>query len=172
MPRLFFALSPTEQVRARILALAATLPSPDGRATRDAKIHLTLAFLGDADAVAALHAGERAAASTSAFDFALDATDSFPGATWILRAPPTPFAPLLAALTRELHATGLRAPDERRAFVPHVTLRRRAQARLPRAAIEPIAWRAGTMCLYDSDLHSGDYRRLGEWPLLGDDVSP
>ena len=168
--RLFFALTPTDATRARVEALAATLPSTGGRDTRTDKMHLTLAFLGDADPATALRAGAKAAPQAQHFEFALDETDSFHGGTWILRAPATPFAALLAALRRELHAVGLHEPDEQRAFLPHLTLRRRAGARLPRAAVAPIPWLARSLCLYDSDLAAGRYTRLGEWPLAGADA--
>ena len=167
--RLFFALTPSPDLRARIEALAAGLPPARGRAIRPDKMHLTLAFLGDAEPARACIAGERTANATRAFDFVLDETDSFHGGTWVLRAPPSDFAPLLGALRRELQANGLRASDENRPFVPHLTLRRRADAPLPRAAIVPIQWNAHGLCLYDSDLATGVYTRLGEWPLAGGD---
>ena len=165
MHRLFFALSPGAAMRARIHAAANALPMGDGRRTAAEKLHLTLAFLGDASPAPAIEAGARAAASSVAFDFALDEIDSFPGGTWILRAPAEPFAPLVSALLRELHANGLRAHDEARAFIPHVTVRRRASTRLARTPIEAVAWPARQLRLYDSDLSSGAYQLLGEWPL-------
>ena len=172
MPRLFFALTPDPQVRARIAEQARRLCGSDAGGASAAKFHVTLAFLGKVAPAPSLRAGARAAASVAGFDFALDETDSFHGGTWILRAPAAPFAALVAALSRELHAEGLSAHDESRAFVPHVTLRRRAPARLPRAPIPPIPWQPRTLCLYDSDLASGQYTRLGEWPLAaGDRVS-
>ena len=170
--RLFFALTPTDATRARIEACAATLPAAAGRSTRADKLHLTLVFLGDVDPGLAQGAGENAAAKVQGFDFALEESDSFHGGTWILRAPAAKFAPLLDALRSELRAAGLHAPDEHRDFVPHVTLRRRATARLPRAPIAPIPWPARRLCLYDSDLGTGRYTRLGAWPLqAADDVS-
>jgi 2'-5' RNA ligase len=162
--RLFYALTPGAEARARIAQHGAARPE---------QLHLTLAFLGDAQPSRALLAGERAAAQAAPFAFALDETDSFHGGTWILRAPAAAFTPLLDALHRHLHACGLRAQDEARPFVAHVTLRRRAPIALPRAAIAPIRWQADALRLYDSDLGSGRHALLGDWPLAGNnDVSP
>ena len=164
--RLFLALTPPAPVLAQITRQAEALPA-DGKATPPEKLHLTLAFLGDADPAAAAQAGAGAAARIAPFDFALDEADSFAGGVWFLRAPAAPFAALLAALFDALHAAGLHAHDASRAFVPHLTLRRRAAARLPRRAIAPIGWPARELRLYDSDLATGRYALRGRWPLAG-----
>lgn len=170
MHRLFFALSPDADLVARIVALGEGLPEAGGRRTRPDKLHLTLVFLGDADPELARRAGARVAARVAAFDFALEQSDSFHGGTWILRASSAPFDALQAALAFELQAHGVPVHDESRAFIPHVTLRRRAANRLPRQPIVPIEWKARALCLYDSHLDSGEYERLGQWPLAGDNA--
>jgi 2'-5' RNA ligase len=163
--RLFFALTPDEGVRRQILEVAAALPDAGGRATRPEKIHLTLAFLGDADPGGARAAGARAAADTAAFDFELDEVDGFHGGIRILRARAEAFAPLVFALLRELRRAGVPSRGQAREFIPHVTLWRRDNLRLARAPITPIPWPARELCLYDSHLDTGEHERIGSWPL-------
>ena len=163
--RLFFALTPDETTRQRIVEVARGLPGAGGRPTRPDQLHITLAFLGDADPGAARSAGERAAADTAAFDFELDEVDAFPGGIRILRAPADAFAPLVSALARELRQAGLRSREPAREFTPHATLRRRDQMPPARAPITPIHWPARELCLYDSHLDTGEHERLAAWPL-------
>ncbi|MBV8032773.1 MAG: RNA 2',3'-cyclic phosphodiesterase, partial [Betaproteobacteria bacterium] len=70
--RLFFALwPPPETARALTRWAAAVQRSSGGRVTAEATIHLTLAFLGEADAVKA--AGAVREVRAKAFDLAIDA---------------------------------------------------------------------------------------------------
>jgi len=168
--RLFFGLQPPAPVLAQLLAAAAQVQAahaPGGRATPAEKLHLTLAFLGDfeeGDAVRhALTAGGRLDATR--FDFVLDRVQSLGGRQplWVFAGDGAAFAPLHASLVQCLHALGVPAQDEARAFLPHLTWLRNARMRLPPTPIAPIAWPARDFLLYDS--RGGHYEVLGRWPL-------
>jgi 2'-5' RNA ligase len=173
--RLFFGLQPPAPVLASLRAAAAQLQAdggPGGRSLPPEKLHLTLAFLGDFDDEGALRRALEAGAQVEAsgFDFTLDQATSW-GARqplWVFTGVAAPFADLHASLLRCLHAQGLHADDEARAFVPHVTWLRNARQRLARTAIAPIAWPARDFVLYDS--REGQYDVLARWPL-GDDLA-
>ncbi len=139
---MFFALLPDDQTRAAIAARAARLPR-GGRAVPAANYHITLRFVGRADA-ARLRCLCHAAAMVEPrpFSLALDRVGVFgrAGALWLGAGRPD--AGLLAwreALVARLAADcGLR--PERQAWIPHVTLRRKWHGEPPQGPLDPVLW--------------------------------
>ena len=172
--RVFFALWPQPEVARYLADVADSVATrAGGRATRQAAIHLTLAFIGDV-AIERLPDLERAARAVrcEAFDLTLDRFG-----LWrhnrIFQAgcsvPPAALAALSAALTAALSAAGFAVADARRTFIPHVTLVRKLvalDAELPQC--EPVAWSNRQFVLVRStpSAHGSSYRTIAEFPLL------
>ena len=166
--RLFFALWPDPQATAALADAAVELAAAaGGKAVPAAKIHLTLAFLGDVadDRLEAI----RSAASRvrcKAFDVALDQVGSFRGArvAWVgSRNPARGLIELHGALVAELAACGF--PPDERPYTPHATVARRISRQVERRAIPPIEWQARELSLVRSELGKGSYNTLEEWRL-------
>jgi 2'-5' RNA ligase len=166
--RLFFALWPDEQVRARLARCARELrTSCGGRPVPAQRLHMTLAFLGDADDKK-IEEVERAAGEVAprALSLVLDQ----PG-YWkhnrIVWAGASAVPAGLAELVLELRGALARSriAFDPKPFAAHVTLLR--DARKPRAmpALEPIAWDVQGFALLRSQLQpaGGDYEILNAW---------
>jgi 2'-5' RNA ligase len=168
MRRVFFALPLDPPLQSALAEIATGVAnSADGRATRAASIHLTLAFIGDVDAArlpALVAVGTRL--EGSAFTLQLDRLGAFRRAkvAWIAASTVPPAltalqATLVAALTQSGFAT------EARPFAPHVTLARHcARAQDPRAIAPALAWHVDAFALWASG--GGRYEELARWPLL------
>ena len=124
--RLFFALwPPPETARALGEWARAVQRNTGGRATRDDTIHLTLAFLGEADPAKAKIAA--ACVQSTAFDFPLDVAGYWPH-NRIIWVGPQEIPQSLSDLVAQLHPA-LAAQSfvlESRPFAAHVTLLRKA----------------------------------------------
>ena len=168
MARLFFALWPDAPAVESLAGLALELATlSGGKPVPAAKIHLTLAFLGDveearvADAMVAPEG-----ASWRGFAMSLDSVGSFRGArvAWAgCRKTPAALADLQSGLARALAGMGF-ALDER-PYTPHVTLARKITRPISPGAIEAIGWRATELALVRSELGKGSYATLKAWPL-------
>jgi 2'-5' RNA ligase len=169
--RLFFALWPDATARVHLARWATVLQRIcGGRRTRDAQLHVTLAFLGD---VPLARVGElRALAASLAcpgFTLRFAAPGHWPRKriAWAAPAPaPDGLAVVAARLGSGLDTIGLRMDD--RPFFPHVTLLRDARCeRLPE--FEGFAWEVQDFVLVESKLGSAGstYRVIGQWPLTG-----
>ncbi|MES1956479.1 RNA 2',3'-cyclic phosphodiesterase [Salinisphaera hydrothermalis] len=162
--RLFFALWPPADVAERIAVVGRALATSGAPVPRD-KLHVTLAFHGARDAVerrALIARAERVAIAP--FDLVFDWLDGFdkPRLIWLgLSRPPA----ALFELAEFLRADTL----DPRAFVPHITLQRRAGPITARP-VAPIAWRAREFVLAESGAQGvpGGYRILARWPLAGE----
>jgi 2'-5' RNA ligase len=165
-PVIFFALWPDAETRARLaeMALAAAHRS-GGRATSAEKLHLTLVYLGPTSPEV-LEAVRRAASALRAdpFSLVLDQLGwwrhnriAWLGAS---RMPPA-----LSSLQAELHARvgAAGATLDTRAYVPHITLVRKANQGLSQESVPPLVWRAEHFCLAQSA--SSRYLVLDSWPL-------
>lgn len=168
MARLFFALWPSEAARRELAALARELAvRSGGRPAPEAKIHLTLAFLGDTPADR-LGAALEAARSVPGERFLarLDCVGSFArsGVAW---AGMSKLPPQLTALARDLSSALASAGFalEDRAFAAHATLARRIRRRVVAEAIAPIEWQAVRFALVESDLRTGKYETRESWEL-------
>ena len=163
MARLFFALWPDAGARARLEPLAVELAAAaGGKPVPIAKVHLTLAFLGEVDAerVAAAVEAARGVRRTR-FAFALDRAGSFRGArvAWAgCAAVPEALAALAASLGERLAAAGFALED--RPYAPHATLARRIARAVPAAPIAPIAWPVDGFSLVRSEAGTGRYTVL------------
>lgn len=171
---MFFALTPPEEVRARLVRAADALPlGTAARRVAPERYHLTVAFAGSVDAalwsaVQCVGARQRA----KRFEFTLAAYEYWPKPEVVVAAArqiPTALEGLWRALHEELAALGL-ALDPKR-LRPHVTLARQVaeEPRLP--AMAALAWRADSFSLMRSE--TGDtgpiYTVLDTWPLLDEE---
>jgi 2'-5' RNA ligase len=171
MARLFFALWPDAAARVVLAKLALDVGAvAHGKAVPEAKIHLTLAFLGE---VAEARRGDLAQAAVtleaSAFTLALDRVGSFrkARAAWAAASqPPQRLMDLQARLEKELRARGF--PLEERPYRPHVTLARSTRAPLPLASIAPIEMRCEAVALVRTESGSGSYTTLESWSLAAE----
>ncbi len=163
MARLFFAIWPPDGVRVKLARLAEDVAVvAEGRPVPAAKIHLTLAFLGEVDEArsgAAIHAAR--AVRPTASGLVLDRVGSFRQAhvAWAGCAQcDARLAALQGALCARLREASFTL--EERAFAPHVTLARRTRRPVPRASIGPIAWEAAGFALVRALPGSGDYENV------------
>ncbi|GGY46112.1 RNA 2',3'-cyclic phosphodiesterase [Pseudoduganella albidiflava] len=162
--KLFFALWPDEAARAALTALQAPVA---GRRTPPAKLHLTLAFLGQvpADAVPALLA-IRDRLAVPPLRLVIDCYGYFarPRIAWAgMTQVPAALVALHEELVRELEAAGFSAATHG-AFKPHVTLAREAKQAPPEVPAAPVEWTVDRAVLVES-LPDGRYVPLERQPV-------
>lgn len=176
---LFFALLPDPASVAALgrarTALEATLPPQRGAGIPEARLHLTLHWLGEWSQLPpqAVAAARQAAGLVQgeAFTLRLDQADCFghAEAIWVLRPSAPPAA--LSALHRDLAAALARQRFRLLggpAFAPHVSLRRRATARFAARSLPPVEWPVDGFALVHSEREAGRtaYHLIDRWPLL------
>jgi RNA 2',3'-cyclic 3'-phosphodiesterase len=170
--RLFFALWPADDLRARIESnTGALVARAGGRRTPVRNLHVTLLFMGDVT-VPRIEAVIAAAAETSgeAFQISFDQIETLPRSNVLCLTSRTP-PPALAVLAEELRSRLVVRTFEfrKQAFRPHITLARD----VPRTRIsEPIPrlqWPVRDFVLVESNMtRSGsEYSVLNRWPLAG-----
>lgn len=168
--RLFFALWPDAEVRAR---LATWIPTPhdhNGHPVPATNLHLTLTFLGN-QSNAQRDCLEAAAArvSAGAFELAIDHLGywSRPRIVWAgTQTAPSALMTLVERLNLALAACGYQ--PEPRIFQPHITLARKALRPPAQTQLPAILWQAREFCLVASVATQGsEYRVLSRWPLDG-----
>jgi RNA 2',3'-cyclic 3'-phosphodiesterase len=150
--RLFFALWPPPEAARALGEWAGGLErATAGKPTAVEKIHLTLAFLGEAEPAKALAAGRRVGGR--AFDFPVDLARYW-RENHIVWAGPKTMPTELAVLVRELHAALAEHGFvlEPRPFRAPVTLLRKARAPRALAALPRIEWRVTEFLLVRSAL--------------------
>jgi len=151
--RIFFAVWPPAET-ARTLAHWAreALPATGGKATDEAKIHITLAFLGDADEQRAIAAARRVTSNTHALPIEQASYWRHNQIVWVgPRETPPPLQALFDRLNKELYREEFIL--ERRPFAAHVTLIRKARAAaLP--PLPPLEWPVREFLLVRSSLSS------------------
>ena len=128
-----------------------------GRATRVDLIHLTLAFLGDADPAAAAATARAARGTRASFGLEIARYWKHNRIVWV---GPEKAPPALATLARTL--------GEPREFAAHVTLIRKAHA--PRGSLPPLPaleWPVAEFALMNSRLEPEGpvYELLERFPL-------
>jgi 2'-5' RNA ligase len=164
--RLFFAVWPGEEVRARLAAWSKRLRAAcGGRPTRIENLHMTLAFLGSVEAER-VSLVERAADEVAArpCTLVLDRPGLWRDLVW---AGASAAPPELGALALELRGALARSrvDFDSKEFASHVTLLR--DARRPRAIpeLEPIRWEVDGFALVSSRLQAGGsrYEILKSW---------
>jgi 2'-5' RNA ligase len=167
--RLFFALWPDDAVRDALARAADSVPAfAHGRRLTDAKLHLTLHFLGGwpqrADDVIARASAAAARVRARPFHLVVDHAGSFTGARagWLAPQGNSGLDALWSDLGRGLDDARVprrSAPQ----FVPHVTVRRDIRERLSDIPVQPISWSVDDFVLVHS--HDGVYDVLAHWPL-------
>jgi 2'-5' RNA ligase len=148
--KLFFALWPDQAGRA---ALARLQPLAPGRPIPPAKLHLTLAFLGQQPA-ASLPAllDILAHLAVPALHLRIDRLGYFarPRIAWAgMDQPPDALLTMQAALMDALAAAGF-SPATHGAFKPHITLAREAKTAPPDTSFPPLDWQVAEVALVES----------------------
>jgi len=165
--RLFFALWPPRETAGALGRWAAEVSQQSGgRVTGVENIHLTLAFLGEAEPAKALAAAR--AVSGRRHDLPIDAARYVKKNEMVWVGPQT-MPPALGALAADLHAA-LRAAGFRldeRPFAAHVTLVRKA--RLPKSIpqLPRVAWPVDEFVLVRSRTSpkGSTYESIERFPL-------
>lgn len=164
--RLFFALLPPAEVRARIEALQEGLDFAARREPAE-RFHLTVAFLGEVPERRLDRLRAAVSMPVPSMTLRFDRLGWFPRArvAWLgFGTPPSALVRFQAALAAELSASGQRL--ERRRWHPHLTLYR--DMRMPPAtmSLEPVEWQVDGLHLVESRLHETgpEYHSLAYWP--------
>lgn len=165
--RLFFALDPDSDTRARLVRLQTSL-NLAGRRVPAANIHMTLAFLGNVP-VSRL---DDLCSLAAKLDFplcemTLDIAGSFRKSRvgWLGCSHPMPELEAFQDTLVNALSEGGFAPDAR-AWKPHVTLYRDLRKPVGTMPVKPVRWRLTEFCL----MHSGQcpkgvlYTPIGRWP--------
>ncbi len=167
--RLFFALWPDEATRRALERTGKWLHRFwGGRRTREQSLHLTLVFLGSVPASKLEKLRELAGAVRAApFTLRLDRTGCWARKRigWLgAENVPAELERLVAELQAGLDAEAF--VFDKRAFVPHITLSRKATCAEARDC-QAIEWMVGRFVLVESfsTAQGAEYRLLGEWPL-------
>jgi len=169
--RLFFALWPSEAVRARLHQRMQAL-GIRGRAVSVSNLHLTLVFLGAcADETRAAAIAAAARVTFAPFRLTLDRLGYFARARVLWLGPdrtPCPLQALVTALRGELAAAGVieEGQDKQtKAFRAHVTLARKAAPPAELGLVEPVEWPVCAFELMESvpSPRGVSYRVLAGW---------
>ncbi|MGE5639528.1 MAG: RNA 2',3'-cyclic phosphodiesterase [Clostridia bacterium] len=156
--RLFFALwPPAEAARALSAWAKAVQQGAGGRATAEATIHLTLAFLGDADPARAAAASRRVRGRS--FELPIDAAKYWKH-NKIVWVGPAAMPVALQALVKDLHES-LRSDGfvlEDRPFTAHITLVRKAGAPASIPPLPEVRWPVAEFVLVRSIPGTGGSR--------------
>jgi 2'-5' RNA ligase len=166
--RLFFALwPPAETAHALSNWAREVAEQAGGKPTPMENIHLTLAFLGDADAAKATSAARRVQARRHALPIDAARYVKKNEMVWVAPAAvPTELAGLARDLHRELRAAGFVL--EERQFAAHITLIRKA--RMPKSIppLPRVAWPVDEFLLVRSHTSpkGSTYEPLERFPLL------
>lgn len=165
--RLFFALWPPRETAEALGGWASEVHKQSGgRVTATENIHLTLAFLGDADADRAIQAGHRAVGKRQALPIETAKYVRRNEMVWVAPAAmPAALAELVASLHGELKAASFRL--EERPFAAHVTLIRKARMPQSLPPLPKLEWPVDEFVLVRSRTSSrgSTYEPVGRFPL-------
>lgn len=144
--RLFFALWPPAETAAALHEWSRAL---DGRVTAVANIHLTLAFLGEADAGKATSAARRVRSQRHALPIEVARYVKRNEMVWVApRETPPALEALVKALQLELYREEFFL--ERRSFAAHVTLLRKAREPKVLPPLPAVSWPVDEFLLVQS----------------------
>jgi 2'-5' RNA ligase len=150
--RCFVAAWPGAATRAELERLMATLdpPGPRARPMQSRNLHLTLAFIGEMDSVAATALARSIdGLAIQPFDWALDSLGWFPRARVAWAGGSSTAALDAAVSTVRGHLDTLRVSYDRKPFVAHVTLFRDVRAFGSSGPLpERLPWRTERVALY------------------------
>lgn len=163
--RLFLAAWPPPETAGALAQWARPL---EGRAIPPDKIHLTLAFLGDAQPEPAIAAAQRVRGR--AHDLPIEVAKYWKHNQIVWAGPretPASLKALVEALHKELHNGGFRL--ESRPFAAHVTLLRKAPKPPSLPALPAVEWPIRELALVSSAVSSkgSTYTTLERYPLQG-----
>lgn len=150
MKRIFFALWPPAATAAALFAWAEEVrKQTGGRCTPVERIHLTLAFLGDADAAEAVEAAKMVSAPAHTLPLEESRYWKQNDIVWAgPRQTPPPLAQLVERLQLELYRREFTM--ERRPFAAHVTLIRKASRPAALPPLPAMAWPVSEFVLVQS----------------------
>ena len=148
--RLFFAAWPPAGTADALAQWAEPL---EGRAIPVNKIHLTLAFLGDAQPDPAIAAARRVRGRAHDLPIEVAKYWKHNQIVWVgPRETPAALKALVEALHKELHEGGFRL--ESRPFAAHVTLLRKAPKPISLPALPAVEWPIRELALVSSAVSS------------------
>jgi RNA 2',3'-cyclic 3'-phosphodiesterase len=165
--RLFFALWPPPATAEALAAWAREVSgSSGGRVTATENIHLTLAFLGDAQPGEAIAAARRVRAARH--DLPIDSAKYVRRNEMVWVGPakmPTPLEDLVTQLHASLRDVGFALED--RPFAAHITLIRKARQPRSIPALPKLGWPAGQFLLIRSRTSpkGSSYEPVERFPL-------
>jgi 2'-5' RNA ligase len=165
--RVFFALWPDDTARTAIArATRDAVRHCGGKPTPVENLHVTLAFLGPITPDDLAKAEALTPPPAVPFELVLDRLNLWARAQ-VLWVGSSTVPEALITLERELwdRLVELGFTRERRPYIPHVTLARKAQA--ARGAITPVPWRIEGIALVESKTgpRSSRYTVLKSWPF-------
>lgn len=171
--RLFFALWPTDAVRAQ-LAAAAQAHAALGRVIAARNLHVTAVFLGAVADERVVHVRESAQSTQKLtlggkFMLHLERIEFWRRSNLICltaeRAPPELLS-IVDGLRAELRERGFELRDHE-TFRPHVTLVRDVTRGPAAAGVAPVQWPVETFALIESKVgqHGSQYTVLDQWSL-------
>jgi 2'-5' RNA ligase len=166
--RLFFALWPDETTRQAVVrATRRAVRECGGKPTPRANIHVTLAFLGPVMAADLARVEALEPPPCAPFEIVFDRLGFWEQAR-VLWLGPTDVPSALRSLERDLwdRLVTLGFERERKPYVPHVTLARKARA--VGGDVDPVVWRVGGIALVESKTgpRSSRYTVLESWPFV------
>jgi 2'-5' RNA ligase len=167
LKRLFFALWPDSETRAKCAAISATLKS-FGRPVNPDNLHATLVFLGSVDeAIETKLIDSASAVNFAKISIRFDSLNYWrrPRIICLCGKPEDSAAALLVEQLNTL-AAALEIPTDDRPYQAHITLLRKAN-KLPPLAFEPIIWQSDAFCLVEScsTPEGVAYRVLKTWQI-------
>jgi 2'-5' RNA ligase len=168
--RLFFALWPSDELRAQVEAIALpVVRASGGRPIPPRNFHVTLLFLGEipAEKFPAIQQAAMSLAGSPAFQLEFDSIESWGRKVLCLTSSAPPAAAIdLAERLRASLRSQLKQVDER-PYSPHVTLARDLPRGRPIQKIEPLLQKVNDYVLVESvrDAHGSHYSVLERWPL-------
>lgn len=165
--RLFFALWPPRETAQALAVWALQVQQQTGgKVTATENIHLTLAFLGEADPEAAIGAATRVKGRRHQLPIETAKYVRRNEMVWVAPAAmPEPLADMVASLQAELRAASFML--EERPFAAHVTLIRKARMPKTLPALPAVAWPVAEFLLVRSRTSSkgSTYEPIGRFPL-------
>ena len=150
--RVFFALWPDSATRTALArATSATVERAAGRATPQQNLHVTLAFIGELGEGELTSVRENSPPRVGRIDLVID-TLGYRKRAQLLWAAPGTVPPALFALEAGLwdRLADIGMTRDRRAYLPHVTLARRAGP--VSDTLTPVSWPVTEIVLVESTL--------------------
>jgi len=168
--RLFFALWPTNAVRAQLVAVAQAYAAL-GRVIAARNLHVTAVFLGAVPEEHVARVSDTAKLThTGKFLLHLDRVQFWRRSQLIClmteQAPPELLS-LVEGLRVGLRTSGLELRDHHDKFRPHVTLVRDVARGPADIDVAPVQWAVESFALIESKVgqRGSEYTVLNEWPL-------